>query len=178
MSKFYYGGDTVPDEMPPIHAECNINAGWPTAYPCYFDYFHRKAALIYAQTAYFTSIVVVQWADILICKTRTLSIVEQKMNNCMLNFGIFSETALGCLLCYAPFINALGTCPIWIYHWFAPMPFSMLIFLYDEVRKALIRKNDSTVALSKAKRKKEAADKQVDVKDLQGSPEIFFLGKW
>ena len=42
--------------------------------------------------------------------------------------GLFSETALGCILCYIPAINALGTCPIFFTHWFAPMPFSMLIF--------------------------------------------------
>jgi len=178
MAMFYYGSEETPASAPAEHAGCNINAGWPTQFPCYFDYAHRKYALVYAQTAYFTSIVVVQWADILICKTRTLSILEQKMNNCMMNFGIFSETALGCILCYAPFINALGTCPIWLYHWFAPMPFSMLIFLYDELRKAGIRRHDSINALSKAERKKEAKDKNVDIKDLPGTASVYGFGKW
>merc|ERR1711968_167768 len=122
---FYPNG--APDDLPAEHKGCLMKAGWPTGFPCYFDFMHRKFALITAQTAYFTSIVVVQWADIIICKTRTLSVVEQKMKNGMLNFGLFSETALGCFLCYVPAINALGTCPIFVTHWFAPMPFSMII---------------------------------------------------
>merc|ERR1711981_233149 len=86
IAQEYYGGvipakGTVADE----HRSCLITAGWPTGFPCFFDYAHRKYALIAAQTSYFTSIVVVQWADIIICKTRTLSVVEQKMNNRMLN---------------------------------------------------------------------------------------------
>ncbi|OUS42873.1 P-type ATPase [Ostreococcus tauri] len=38
---------------------------------------YQKAALEYAQTAYFITIIIVQWADLLIAKTRKLSIFEQ-----------------------------------------------------------------------------------------------------
>jgi len=97
-------------------------------------------ALAHAQTAFFISIIVVQWADLTACKTRTLSIKEQGMFNSFLNFGLFFETALGCILCYLiPLNNALGTRPIRFQHWCCAMPFSALILSYDEIRKYLLR---------------------------------------
>jgi len=97
-------------------------------------------ALMYAQTAYFISIIIVQWADILACKTRTLSLKNQGMRNNMLSFGLFFETALGAILCYVPFVNvALITRPIYFVHWLAPMPFAIFILSYDEIRKWLMR---------------------------------------
>jgi len=97
-------------------------------------------ALAHAQTAFFISIIVVQWADLTACKTRTLSIKEQGMFNGFLNFGLFFETILGCALCYIiPLNNALGTRPLRFEHWCPAMPFSILILSYDEVRKFLLR---------------------------------------
>merc|ERR1711916_389429 len=89
----------------------------------------------YAQTAYFVSIVVVQWSDLLICKTRKLSIFQQGMSNKMLNFGLASETLLAAFLVYCPGVNTgLGMGPIQLKHWTMAVPFSLLIFVYDEVR--------------------------------------------
>jgi len=103
---------------------------------------YQVAALEYAQTAYFITIIVVQWADLLISKTRKLSIFEQGMGNDFMNFGLIFETVLGATLCYTPAFNAVfGTRPLHILHWFSGVPWSIFIFLYDEVRKALIRQN-------------------------------------
>jgi sodium/potassium-transporting ATPase subunit alpha len=97
-------------------------------------------ALLYAQTAFFLSIIVVQWSDILACKTRTLSLKNQGMRNNFLSFGLFFETTLGALLCYVPFLqDALFTRPIYFVHWCAPMPFAIFILSYDELRKLLMR---------------------------------------
>ena len=47
---------------------------------------------------------------------------------------------LGCLLIYLPFLNTVfGTRPLHILHWFPGVPFSILILVYDEVRKLLMR---------------------------------------
>lgn len=102
---------------------------------------YTTEALRHAQCAYFVSIVVVQWADLMICKTRKLSIAQQGMKNYMLDFGMFFETALACLLCYVPPFNiALGTRDLEIWHLGIPaFPFFTVIFFYDEVRKFLIR---------------------------------------
>mmetsp|Transcript_19109 Transcript_19109/g.28577 ORF Transcript_19109/g.28577 Transcript_19109/m.28577 type:complete len:1099 (-) Transcript_19109:170-3466(-) len=96
-------------------------------------------ALAHAQAAFFVSIVIVQWADLLACKTRKLSLFDQGMRNTVLNIGLFEETILAILLCYIPALNVLGTRPIRFVHWFPAMPFSMIIIIYDEIRKYLMR---------------------------------------
>jgi len=114
--------------------------GWP----CY----KPTRTLKVAQTSAFVSIVIVQWADLLICKTRLLSIADQGMQNTVMLFGLCSETVLCCLLCYAPFMNiAFNTAPIHPVHWFPSIPFSILIFLYDETRKYLLRRERATLGV-------------------------------
>lgn len=103
---------------------------------------YQKEALGFAQTAYFICIIVVQWADLLICKTRKLSIFDQGMANGFMNFGLCFETILGMFLIYTPPLNDIfGTRPLHILHWFPGLPWSMFIFFYDEVRKSIMRKN-------------------------------------
>merc|ERR1711970_189649 len=53
-----------------------------------WTYHDRKILEYTCHTAFFVSIVVVQWADLIICKTRRNSIVHQGMKNWVLNFGI------------------------------------------------------------------------------------------
>lgn len=97
-------------------------------------------ALRHSQGSYFTSIVVVQWADLLICKTRWLSIRDQGMSNSFMNFGLFFETILAACLAYVGWIQpALLTRNLRFTHWFPAIPFSILIFVYDETRKYLMR---------------------------------------
>lgn len=72
------------------------------------------------------AIVIVQWADLMICKTRWLSIRTQGMINSAMNFGLFFETLLAAWLCYCPPINVgLGTRNLRLVHWFPAMPFSV-----------------------------------------------------
>ncbi|XRB13570.1 sodium/potassium-transporting ATPase subunit alpha [Pseudoscourfieldia marina] len=100
----------------------------------------QESALKYAQTSYFIGIIVVQWADLIISKTRKLSVFDQGMSNKFMNFGLAFETILGALLIYVPFLNdAFFTRPLHILHCFTCVPFSILIFTYDEVRKSIIR---------------------------------------
>jgi sodium/potassium-transporting ATPase subunit alpha len=78
---------------------------------------HGKATYCYtseglrcAQSAYLISIVCVQWSDLMICKTRNLSISQQGMGNWMMNFGLVFETVLVAFLCYCKPLNIpLGT---------------------------------------------------------------------
>ena len=48
------------------------------------------------------SIVIVQWTDLIICKTRRNSLFKQGMSNWMLNFGLVFETLLAAALSYTP----------------------------------------------------------------------------
>merc|ERR1711916_158754 len=89
-----------------------------------YNYDERVNALGNAQTAYFVSIVIVQWSDLLICKTRKLSLFQQGMKNLMLNFGLAFETVLALIVIYAPFLDiALGTRPLNPRHLLPALPF-------------------------------------------------------
>jgi len=103
--------------------------------------FERLEALRAAQTAYFISIIVVQWADLLICKTRYLSIFTHGMKNRFMNKAILFETVLGVGISYLPFAKYIGTRPLKFVWWCAAIPFNFLIFAYDEGRKYLIRQS-------------------------------------
>jgi len=106
----------------------------------------QREALAHAQCAGFICIIVVQWADLMICKTRWLSIRQQGMVNPVMNFGLLFETCLGCFLCYVPGLgDVLGTRPIRFQHWFPGMPFCLCIFFYDETRKYLMRSTSTKV---------------------------------
>jgi len=116
--------------------QCKFESGW-TSSPCY----KSSWALRCAQTAAFISIVVVQMAGAVSCKTRLLSLRDQGMSNSVMLGGYCSEVFLCLALSYFPFMNtAFNTAAIAPVHIFPAMPFSILIFAYDESRKYLIRR--------------------------------------
>uniref|UniRef100_A0A6D2XW19 Sodium/potassium-transporting ATPase subunit alpha n=1 Tax=Takifugu rubripes TaxID=31033 RepID=A0A6D2XW19_TAKRU len=107
-----------------------------------WTYEQRKIVEFTCHTAFFVSIVVVQWADVIICKTRRNSVFQQGMKNKILIFGLFEETALAALLSYCPGMDvALRMYPLKPSWWFCAFPYSFLIFVYDEVRKLILRRN-------------------------------------
>ncbi|XP_035390903.1 sodium/potassium-transporting ATPase subunit alpha-1 isoform X2 [Electrophorus electricus] len=107
-----------------------------------WTYEHRKIVEYTCHTAFFASIVIVQWADLIICKTRRNSILQQGMKNKILIFGLFEETALAAFLSYCPGMDvALRMYPLKPSWWFCAFPYSLIIFLYDEARRYLLRRN-------------------------------------
>merc|ERR1711871_1776422 len=109
----------------------------------------QAEALSHAQCGGFICIIVVQWADLMICKTRWLSIRHQGMVNHVMNFGLLFETCLGACLCYTPGLgDVLGTRPLRLLHWTPGMPFCFLIFMYDETRKYLMRRSSKEITRS------------------------------
>uniref|UniRef100_A0A8C8GGS0 Sodium/potassium-transporting ATPase subunit alpha n=1 Tax=Oncorhynchus tshawytscha TaxID=74940 RepID=A0A8C8GGS0_ONCTS len=107
-----------------------------------WTYEQRKIVEFTCHTAFFVSIVVVQWADVIVCKTRRNSVFQQGMKNKILIFGLFEETALAAFLSYTPGMDvALRMFPLKPSWWFCAVPYSVLIFVYDEIRKLLIRRN-------------------------------------
>uniref|UniRef100_A0A3P8R8U2 Sodium/potassium-transporting ATPase subunit alpha n=1 Tax=Astatotilapia calliptera TaxID=8154 RepID=A0A3P8R8U2_ASTCA len=106
-----------------------------------WTYEQRKIVEFTCHTAFFVSIVVVQWADLIICKTRRNSVFQQGMKNKILIFGLFEETALAAFLSYCPGMDVFSRSlhrPTW---WFCAFPYSFLIFVYDEARKLILRRN-------------------------------------
>merc|ERR1711893_188596 len=107
-----------------------------------WTYHDRKILEYTCHTAFFVSIVIVQWADLIICKTRKLSVFQQGMKNHFLNFGLFFETCLAAFLSYCPGMDkGLRMYPLKWNWWLPAMPFSLLIFVYDECRKLILRHN-------------------------------------
>merc|ERR1711874_21399 len=106
-----------------------------------WTYRDRKILEFTCHTAFFVSIVVVQWADLIICKTRKLSVFQQGMKNWIMNFGLLFETLLACFLSYTPGMDkGLRMYPLKINWWLPAIPFSLLIFCYGETRKYLLRR--------------------------------------
>ena len=107
-----------------------------------WTYKDRKVLEYPCHTAFFVSIVIVQWADLIICKTRKNSVFQQGMSNWFMNFGLIFETLLACFLSYTPGMeNGLRMYPLKINWWIPALPFSLLIFCYDESRKFILRRN-------------------------------------
>merc|ERR1712038_1446865 len=106
-----------------------------------WTYRDRKILEFTCHTAFFVSIVVVQWADLIICKTRKLSVFQQGMKNWVMNFGLLFEILLAIFLSYTPGMDkGLRMYPLKINWWLPAIPFSLLIFCYDECRKFLLRR--------------------------------------
>lgn len=102
----------------------------------------RADILARGNTAYFISIIIVQWADLMICKTRIKSLFTQGMTNIFMNWALLFETALGGFLVYSPVANTVcGTRSIQFLWWLPAIPFAIWIYTYDELRKAWIRNN-------------------------------------
>ncbi|KAM8792383.1 sodium/potassium-transporting ATPase subunit alpha-3-like, partial [Eudromia elegans] len=88
-----------------------------------WTYEQRKVVEFTCHTAFFVSIVVVQWADLIICKTRRNSVFQQGMKNKILIFGLFEETALAAFLSYCPGMDvALRMYPLKPSWWFCAFP--------------------------------------------------------
>merc|ERR1712198_550211 len=107
-----------------------------------WTYRDRKILEYTCHTAFFVSIVIVQWADLIICKTRMNSVFQQGMENWFMNFGLVFETLLAAFLSYTPGMDkGLKMYPLKLNRWFPAVPFSALIFVFDELRKWILRNN-------------------------------------
>lgn len=102
---------------------------------------YTSEALKYAQTSFWCSIVIMQWAVLLICKTRTLSFWQHGLRNASSLYGFLFETGLMALLVYVkPFNYAFGTRQLDLRHFGVnAFPFFIIMVLYDEGRKCLMR---------------------------------------
>lgn len=127
-----------------------LRSGWDSravndledSYGQQWTYANRKVLEYTCHTAFFVSIVVVQWADLMICKTRRNSLVQQGMSNWTLNAGLVFETCLAAFMAYCPGLdNGLRMYGLRFSWWFPALPFSILIFVYDEARRYLIRRD-------------------------------------
>lgn len=103
---------------------------------------YTTEALVYAQSSYFCAAIIVQIANVIISKTRIVSLAQQQWVNQMLTFGIFVEVAIGVITSYVYWIGiGIGTRPVAQPHFMVPaFTYFFLILLYDEVRKVFLRR--------------------------------------
>ena len=99
-------------------------------------------ALHYAQGAFLIAIVAVQWDDLVITKTRALSLGQQGMTNWNANASLLFETILIIFISYLPWLNlVLGTRMVAFPHFMIPaLSWFSIIFFYDEIRKFYVRR--------------------------------------
>ncbi|GAA48524.1 Na+/K+ transporting ATPase subunit alpha K01539 sodium/potassium-transporting ATPase subunit alpha [Clonorchis sinensis] len=113
----------------------------PDSYGQEWTYGQRMTLQKAAYTSFFVAVVIAQWADLIICKTRRLSIFQQGMFNHKLTTSLFFEITVAWVLQYIPGVNKAIQLEPMLYQWWVPaLPFALLILVYDEVRKWIIRK--------------------------------------
>jgi sodium/potassium-transporting ATPase subunit alpha len=103
---------------------------------------YTTEAAKYAQSAFFFGVVISQYFNIFICKTRKLSLLSHGINNKMSYFGIVTEILLTLVVAFLyPFNVAFGTrdC-IFMHFGIMAIPFGLLNMLFDEFRRLLIRR--------------------------------------
>lgn len=107
-----------------------------------WTYEDRKLLEYSCHAGFFFTIVLMQWVTLIVSRSSRLSVFQRGMGNWVLNFALIFETLVAFILIYIPGINSglqmEMLSPVW---WFPPIPFIILLFVYDELRKAIIRKH-------------------------------------
>jgi len=101
---------------------------------------YTSEAVKYAQMGYMISVVVCQWSNVTINKTRRSSVWFHGFRNHYMLWGQACETIFCFVLAYLPFLNvSMATRDVSFVHFgTAALPFSLLILVYDESRKLLV----------------------------------------
>jgi sodium/potassium-transporting ATPase subunit alpha len=99
-------------------------------------------ALKNAQSAFFVCIVMCQMANLLIHKSRTISLGQQGMTNSVANFSFLYSFGLACVIIYIPWVGqVLGGRMLAFPHFMCPaLAWFCIILFYDEVRKVIARR--------------------------------------
>ncbi|XP_076661006.1 sodium/potassium-transporting ATPase subunit alpha [Halictus rubicundus] len=106
-----------------------------------WTYDTRMELLNEARTGYFLSIVITQLIDLVMCKTRMNSILQQGMDNWFLNFSFIFEIILTGMIMYIPgSVKIFKTMPLSIYWYWPCLPLGLILWIYDEIRRLCIRK--------------------------------------
>ncbi|XP_022831165.1 sodium/potassium-transporting ATPase subunit alpha-like [Spodoptera litura] len=105
-----------------------------------WNYRDRKRLERKAQTAYFVAVAWTQISDVIICKTRRVSIIKKGMRNHVLNASIVVDLLGALLVSYWPVCHELfSTEPLSWWDFFLAIPFAILMIVMDEIRRYLIR---------------------------------------
>ena len=112
-------------------------AAWPWRSPGMpDDLLYRKGT-----TACLTTIVLMQMANVFLCRNRRASAFTQSLtSNRLLLSGVVAELVLILLIDYTPAGQAVfGTAPIGLAAWLVVVPFALTMLIAEETRKAIVR---------------------------------------
>ncbi len=100
-----------------------------------------------AITGFFASIIICQVADVIICRTRRQSLFTVGVfTNKLVFVGIATELLLLAFIAYVPVGNTFfGTAPLEPWQLALSVPFAVAIFLGDEMRRYLVRRENGFV---------------------------------
>ncbi|XP_036600929.1 potassium-transporting ATPase alpha chain 2-like [Trichosurus vulpecula] len=103
--------------------------------------YQRKCLEWNGYTAYFVAVMVQQIADVIIRKTRINSIFQQGLfRNKVIWVGIASQIIIAAILsCGFGSVPVLNFTTLRVQYWFVAVPYAIVIWLYDEFRKLLVR---------------------------------------
>ncbi|XP_018416834.1 PREDICTED: potassium-transporting ATPase alpha chain 2-like [Nanorana parkeri] len=107
-----------------------------------WTYRQRLCQEWYCYSGFFISIVVCQMMNTVIRKTRRNTLFTRNFfRNKVIFYGLLSQVAIGAFLCYIPGMDdALHFMPIRVQYWFVGIQYTIMILVYDELRKLLMRK--------------------------------------
>ncbi|ODM96221.1 Sodium/potassium-transporting ATPase subunit alpha [Orchesella cincta] len=105
-----------------------------------WSYTARSQLGITSQTAFFVAIVLTQFANVICCKTRRVSLLQKGMRNKKMNAALVFAILLGAALVYVPSLNASVNLTVLRPEvWLTPLPFAVFLIIYDEIRKFIVR---------------------------------------
>ncbi|HUX90346.1 MAG TPA: cation-transporting P-type ATPase [Gallionellaceae bacterium] len=101
---------------------------------------YRDNLYLQATTACLTAIILMQVANVFLCRHPAISSLRGYRNNRLIWYGIVFELLLLLLIVYTPWGNKLfGTAEIGIEVWLFILPFMVAMLLAEELRKAVLR---------------------------------------
>ena len=102
----------------------------------------RDPVYLQATTACLSTIILMQIANVFLCRSATRSVLSTGLfGNALIAFGVLTEIAALLLINYAPWANALlGTAAIGARVWGLVIPFAAGMFLLEELRKWFARR--------------------------------------
>ncbi len=100
-----------------------------------------------AITGFFASIIICQVSDVIICRTRTQSLLTVGLfSNRLVWVGIAAELGLLAAISYIPAFNTFfGTAPLAPWQLALSVPFAVAILLGDELRRVFVRRENAFV---------------------------------
>jgi magnesium-transporting ATPase (P-type) len=83
-----------------------------------------------------------QIVNVFLCRSTTRSVVSSGLlGNPLIGWGVILEIALIMLIDYTPWGNLIfGTAPIGVKVWLFVIPFGIVLFISEELRKWLVRR--------------------------------------